>query len=92
MVSAIEITHTHAEENHHHHHDEDSDGPTAQCEGGTCPPHTHEIVIQNGPTLILTAPTSIEYFVANLKSYPDPTEQRPPGDPSLSSIFRPPIS
>ena len=94
-ATKIQVTHSHTGGDHHHHHDgveetDQSSDSKDSNENGV--PHTHEILLSSNIFYFLTQPIRVLGFEAKSDIFPEPYEASPPRDPSLGSIFRPPIA
>jgi hypothetical protein len=99
-TNTIKITHSHSHSHDHHHDaDEDSDhqehsddqSQSSHTEDPTHS-HSHEIVLPGATAVFFTGQAAFTCATFEVSNYPGSTEQFPPIDPALSSIFRPPIA
>lgn len=77
-VTKIKIVHTHKHSEQHSHHKEG--------------PHTHEIVLVSSVVFVSVQPTVFIALAIPADIYSVPSEDLPPNNPNLASIFRPPIA
>lgn len=94
-VTKIQVTHSHAGGDHPHEHDgteqnDQSNDSEGSGESGT--PHTHEILLTSSVFYFSTQPIRVLGFEPQSDIFPEPHIVSPPRDPSLGSIFRPPIA
>jgi ABC-type Zn2+ transport system substrate-binding protein/surface adhesin len=100
MTHSHEATHSHGDHEHFHHDEgvttsssdhSDADKQTTHTPNGKTT-HSHEIVV--GSSAFCLSPPNVRLMSFEISSnvYPDRRETLPPRDPSLSSIFRPPIA
>lgn len=91
-ATVIKVTHAHAQSDHHHgnedsdesehHHEEDSHQSAS---------HSHEFVIPSVGFYTSNEVSNFVCFELIDEGFPMAVQLLPPRDPSLDSIFRPPI-
>lgn len=84
------ITHSHVGGDSPHHHQPISNHDTGDHSSGPMP-HTHAVCLGSGFIFHINQPHIIYISTFENAAFPDSSQELPPHDPHLDSIFRPPI-